>query len=190
MVNPAPEKSAAPPAVPGLWLRWRGPILFVSLGLNLFLVGIMAGGWWHHYQGRHHFMQWARHGMMGEPLGPMGGQQMGGPMGPPVMAAVREAVSRLPEADRKPFEDAMAAQRGQILDMQQEIRRARLKVNDAIRAEPFDAKAMEAALADVRAKVQAIQVRIHTTFIEAVSKLPTDKRRDLAESIANIRMRR
>ena len=169
-------------ATPGFWVRWRGPILFVSLGLNLFLVGVMVGGWWHSHRGMHRQMMMAQQGaMMGE--------YRGGPMGPPVMIAVREAVQRLPEADRRVFEDAMAAQRGQIMEMQQDVRRARLKVNDAIRAEPFDAKAMTDALAQVREKLQAIQVRIHTTFVEAVSKLPADKRRDLAESIANIRMR-
>ncbi|MGQ0676329.1 MAG: periplasmic heavy metal sensor [Rhodospirillales bacterium] len=203
MVAATPETPGPAPTGAGRWARWRGPVLFISLGLNLFLVGIMAGGWWHHHQGRH----WRQH-VMGQQMGQIGmhrggampgqmgqmgmpgrpGEAAGGPMRGG-MAAIREAIQQLPEADRKPFEEAMAQRRAEVQQLQQDVRHARLKANDAMRAEPFDRKAMADALAGVREKIMAIQAKLHEGLVDAVSKLPADKRRDFAETISTLRSR-
>jgi uncharacterized membrane protein len=191
MVSATPETPAPSPKAAGGWARWRGPVLFVSLGLNLFLVGAFAGGWWHQHQGRYWRHQWmprqmgqtAPMGMPGRPGEPGAGPMRGG------MAAIGEAVRQLPETDRKPFEEAMARRRAEVQQLQQDVRHARLKVNDAIRAEPFDAKAMAAALSVVREKILAMQTKLHEGFVEGVSKLPADKRRDFAEALATLRSR-
>lgn len=166
------------------WARWRGPVLFVSLGVNLFLIGVMAGGWWHQHHGR----GWRHHGMgqhmqMGRP-GQMGGAPMRGGM-----AVLRDAIQQLPESERKLFEEAMAARRAEAQQLQTDIRQARMKVNDAIRAEPFDRKTMADALAVVRDKITTMQAKLHEGFVDAVAKLPADKRRDFAEKLANLRQR-
>jgi uncharacterized membrane protein len=181
MVTPTPE---TPKPVTG-WARWRGPVLFVSLGLNLFLVGAMAGGWWHQHQGRgwRHHMGAQQMGQMARP-GEIAGTPMRGGM-----AVLREAIQQLPEAERKLFEDSIAQRRADVQQLQTDIRQARMKVNEAIRAEPFDRKAMADGLAVVRDKVMAMQAKLHEGFVEGVSKLPADKRRDFADKIANLRQR-
>lgn len=178
MVTPAIDT----PPTPGRWARWRGPVLFVSLGVNLFLVGIMAGGWWHGHHGRY----W-RHQMMGQQMGQAGMPGMPGQRNG--MAVLREAIRELPAADRKPFEDAMERRRAEVQQLQQDVRQARLKVNETMRAEPFDPKAMAAALAAVRDRIMTMQTKLHDGFVDAVAKLPADKRRDLAEKIAALRSR-
>ncbi len=184
MVTPAAD---TPPS-PSRWARWRGPVLFISLGLNLFLVGAMAGGWWHQHQGR----AW-RHHMMGQQMGQMGMPGRPGEVGGAPMrggfAVLRDAIQQLPEADRKLFEEAMAARRPDVQQLQQDVRHARLKVNDTIRAETFDRKAMADGLAAVRDKIMAMQAKLHEGFVDAVSKLPADKRRDFAEKLAALRSR-
>lgn len=185
--TPGPTPKAAGPGT-GRWARWRGPVLFVSLGLNLFLAGIMAGGWWQHHQGRH----WRPH-VMGQQMGQMGmpgrpGDAAPGPMRGG-MAVIRQAIQQLPEADRKPFEEALAQRRAEVQQLQQDVRHARLKANDAMRAEPFDRKALADALAGVREKIMAIQARLHEGLVDAVAKLPADKRRDFAEALATLRSR-
>lgn len=180
MVTATPDSSAPK----GRWARWRGPVLFVSLGLNLFLVGVMAGGWWHQHHGRgmrHHMM--GQHMQMGRP-GEIGGMPMRGGM-----AVLRDAIQQLPEADRKLFEDSMAQRRAEVQQLQQDVRTARQKVNETIRAEPFDKKAMAGALAAVRDKIMTMQARLHDGFVEAVAKLPADKRREFAEKLATLRSR-
>jgi uncharacterized membrane protein len=198
MVGATPETPGPAPKAAGGWARWRGPVLFVSLGVNLFLVGAFAGGWWHQPHGRYWWRHYMAQQQMAQPgrMGPMGQMGMPGRPGEPSagpmrggMAAIGEAVRQLPEAERKPFEEAMAQRRGEVQQLQQDVRHARLKVNDAIRAEPFDRKAMADALAAVREKILAMQTKLHEGFVEGVSKLPADKRRDFAEALATLRSR-
>lgn len=184
MVTPAADT----PSAPTRWARWRGPVLFISLGLNLFLVGAMAGGWWYQYHGHA-----GRHHMIGQHMRQMGGPGRPGEVGgAPMrggMAVLRDAIQQLPEADRKLFEDSIAARRAEVQQLQQDVRQARMKTNETIRAEPFDRKAMADALAAVRDKIMAMQTKLHEGFVDAVAKLPADKRREFAEKLAALRSR-
>lgn len=182
------EQPGTAPAPKTGWARWRGPALFASVCLNLFLIGLMIGG----KLPPHHRPHWlggppphARLGdgpppsIPGRPGNPGGPREGGG--GP---LAFRQAVQALPEPDRRAFEEAMEAARTDIQANQRELRQARQRVNDAIRAEPFDQKAVAAALADVRQRQDAIQQRLHAGTAEAVSKLSAESRRQFADNLA------
>jgi uncharacterized membrane protein len=190
---------AAPPDVPPDasmktgWARWRGPALFASVCLNLFLVGLMIGG---AVSPRHrpHWLGGPPHARMaemppgapgqpGRPGGP--GREGGGPGGggPGPQLAFRQAVQALPDVDRRAFEEAMEAVRSDIQSSQRELRQARQRVNDAIRAEPFSKDAVLEALADVRRRLQAIQLRQHAGTAEALEKLSPEVRRQFADNL-------
>ncbi|MBL8704977.1 MAG: periplasmic heavy metal sensor [Rhodospirillales bacterium] len=191
MVTAPPDASAK-----SGWGRWRGPALFASVCLNLFLIGLMIGG----VVPPRHRPHWlggppphARMAEMppgapgqamrpGAPGGP--GREGGGPGGGGAQLAFRQAVQALPDADRRAFEEAMEAVRGDIQSAQRELRQARLRVNDAIRAEPFNKGAVLDALADVRRRLEAIQQRQHAGTAEALAKLSPDSRRQFAENLS------
>lgn len=195
MVTVPPETPAAPPAAPrpGGWARWRGPVLFVSLCLNLFLVGLMIGG----AVPPHHRPHWldfhareagprepGRPGMQGMAQGIQGAI----PGGPGAALAFRQAVQSLPERDRQVFEEAMEGARGEVVRQQRELRQARQRIGDIVRAEPFDRQAALKALDDIRQRQQAIQQRLHAGTVDALARLPADSRRQFADALAQ-RMR-
>jgi len=171
------------------WARWRGPALFASVCLNLFLIGLMIGG----AVSPRHRPHWlggppphARlgdgppPGIAGRPGAPGGPGRDGGP-GPQL--AFRQAVQALPDTDRRAFEEALEAVRGDIQSSQRELRQARQRVNDAIRAEPFSKDAVLDALADVRRRLEAIQLRQHAGTAEALAKLSPEVRRQFADNL-------
>lgn len=182
--DPAPKQG---------WARWRGPVLFVSLGLNLFLIGIMLGGvvrhpFMHHWLGRDR-MAAAPHVALDPPPppplrqgGPAGGGPVaGGPGGGNLAQSFRQAIQALPEADKRIFDESMESARAESRRAQPELRQARQRVNDAIRAEPFDKQALLQALAEVRQRQDAIQLRLHTDTAEAMARLSPEARRQFAD---------
>lgn len=179
----------ATPAKTG-WARWRGAALFASVCLNLFLVGLMIGG----SVPLHHRPHWlggpdrraeapphpGQPGRPGAPGGP--GREASGPQ-----LAFRQAVQALPDSDRHAFEEAMEAVRSDIQSSQRALRQSRQRINDAIRAEPFDKKALLDAFAEVRQRLEAIQQRQHAGTAEALAKLSPDIRRQFADNLASRR---
>jgi uncharacterized membrane protein len=193
MVTPTPD----PPAIgkPGGWQRWRGPALFASFCLNLFLVGLMIGG----AVPPHHRPHWfGRAHLAGEPPAPpprdiarepgrpgMPGLSQGMSGGPGGGAlAFRQAIQSLPESDRRVFEAAMEDARPEIVRQQRDLRQARQRIGEIVRAEPFDRQAALKALEEVRQRQQAIQQRLHAGTVEALAKLPADSRRQFADALA------
>ncbi|MCK6449595.1 MAG: periplasmic heavy metal sensor [Alphaproteobacteria bacterium] len=162
------EPGAAPPAEANRGRRrgWRGPALFASLVLNLFLIGLIAGGWAHHRHG----LGWIV-GMPGE----RGAPRFAG--GPPI----RQAVQSLPEADQRVFKETMGALRPEIGREQQAIRRLRERATEAVRAEPFDRAGFLAAMAELRQKQLGIQTRVHAGTADALSKLSAESRGQFAD---------
>jgi uncharacterized membrane protein len=59
---------------------------------------------------------------------------------------------------------------------------ARRAVRDALVAEPFDAAALESALAGLRTQTDAAQVALHRALVDAARDLPLEERRRLADS--------
>jgi uncharacterized membrane protein len=196
MVTPASETPASAPKPAG-WRRWRGPALFASVCLNLFLVGLMIGGavpprhrphWFDrgHMAGEPGPRESGRPGMPGQP-GPRGGEggmAQGIPGGPAAALAFRQAIQSLPDADRQVFEEAMEGVRPEVQRARRDLNQVRQRVNDAIRADPFDKQAMVKALDDVRQRQQAIQQRLHAGTVDALAKLSPESRRQFADALA------
>lgn len=175
MVTPAPETPASAAPVAG-WQRWRGPLLFASVCINLFLIGVMIGGAVPPRHRPHWFDRWH---MAGEP-----GPRAGGPgIASGAGLAFRQAVQSLPESDRRVFEESMEGVRPELQRTQRELRQARLRVNDIVRADRFDKPAMLAALGEVRQRQEAVQQRIHTATAEALAKLSPESRRQFADTL-------
>ncbi|MCC6469235.1 MAG: periplasmic heavy metal sensor [Alphaproteobacteria bacterium] len=187
MVTPAPETPASAAPATG-WQRWRGPLLFASVCINLFLVGVMIGGAVPPRHRPHWFDRWHAAGEPGP--GPRAGapgmQAMPGGAGPAL--AFRQAVQSLPASDRRAFEESMEGVRPDLQRSQRELRQARQRVHDIVRADQFDKQAMLAALSDVRQRQEAIQQRIHAAATEALAKLSPESRRQFADTmIARLR---
>jgi len=155
--------------------RWRGPVLFASLVLNLFLIGLMVGGWAHHRHGPGWLF--GMHGERGASrmAGSPGGLRGSG--GPPI----RHAVQSLPEADQQVFKEIMGALRPEIRKEQQELRRLRQRAGEAVRAGSFDRNGFLAAMSEIRQKQVGIQERLHTGTADALAKLSVDSRRQFAD---------
>jgi uncharacterized membrane protein len=149
--------------------RWLTIALVVSLGINLLIVGAIAG---HLLSGQRHM--WQRPGMMqGE-----ASRSSDGP-GDRVIQRMTEAV---PAEHRPAFEAALAQHRARLAEVGRAMREARMKVRDAMVAEPFDRAKLDGAFAELRARSQELQTEVHAAVAEAAAKLPADARQKLAES--------
>ena len=191
MVAAPPDVPPDAPAKTG-WARWRGPALFASVCLNLFLIGLMIGGVVpprhrpHWLGGPPARMAEMPPGAPGQAMRP-GGPGREGSGGGGAQLAFRQAVQALPDSDRHAFEEAMEAVRSDIQSSQRALRQSRQRINDAIRAEPFDKKALLDAFAEVRQRLEAIQQRQHAGTAEALAKLSPDIRRQFADNLASRR---
>jgi uncharacterized membrane protein len=141
--------------------KWVLAALVVSLGLNLFVGGVVIG------RGLHHHRDWSA-----ERPSPDREHR--------VIAFIGRMAMALPPEDRAKFMAKMEGYRAELVQADRNFRDARKKVQDAIAAEPFDRNALESALGDVQAKMGDLQKVLHRALSDAVSALPPDARRKLA----------
>ncbi|MAJ62857.1 MAG: hypothetical protein CL558_02290 [Alphaproteobacteria bacterium] len=125
--------------------------LFLSLGLNLALGGFIAGkGGFRHGPGGH------------------------------VARGFHEVARTMNDADRKvlreAFKEGMSAMRG----AREERRELGGAVRRALKAEPFDRAALEAAMADFDQHRDRVGSAMQSAFVEAAGRLSPDGRRKLA----------
>ncbi|HSE79866.1 MAG TPA: periplasmic heavy metal sensor [Alphaproteobacteria bacterium] len=140
--------------------KWLALALLVSLGVNLFLGGLLAG----RYFGPQH-RTFARSEAYERP-----GQEF-----------FRRLIGRVPAEHRAAFEDVLSAKRPDMERTSQALRESRTKIREAVRAEPFDRAKLEAAFAEVRERNMALQKSVHEAMAEAVQKLPAEARGRLSE---------
>jgi uncharacterized membrane protein len=148
--------------------RWLTIALVISLGINLLILGAVAG---HLLSGHRHM--WQRPGMMQGEAGR--GADRPGDM------VIQRMTAALPAEHRPAFEAAMAQHRPQLVESGRAVREARTKVRDAMVAEPFDRAKLDAAFAELRARSQELQTAVHTAVSDAAVKLPAEARQKLAE---------
>lgn len=148
--------------------RWLTIALVISLGINLLILGAIAG---HLLSGQRHM--WQRPGMMQGEAGR--GSDRPGDM------VIQRMTAALPAEHRPAFEAAMAQHRAQLVEAGRTVRDARMKVRDAMVAEPFDPAKLDAAFAELRARSQELQTAVHAGVSAAAAKLPADARQKLAE---------
>lgn len=143
---------------------WLAVILFASLGLNLFLVGIF-GGHWLVANVMHHRRAEPAHSLM---------DRMAASLPPPYRATFEETVAK-----HRPTVDEAAAS----------FREARTKVREALLREPFDRAAVDAAFTDLRARNETLQMAIQAAIADAAARLPADARERLVNWRAGGRRR-
>jgi uncharacterized membrane protein len=142
---------------------WVLVLLVVSLALNLFLGGLMAGRW---FSGPHH-------------RAPMAAAERG-PAGEPNRILQRMAATVPPE-HRGAFEAAIAKHHERIVQAATQSREARERVRDILRKEPFDRASLDLAFENVRVHNMALQSEIQAAIAEAASQLPPDARQRLSD---------
>jgi uncharacterized membrane protein len=140
------------------WIAVLSAALFVSLALNIFVAGWVAG-----------------HGI-GRPGGP-GMMSEGG-----IRLGMQRVLRVLPPDDRKLMEGLFEARRSAIRGAFEALREAREAVGDTLRAEPFDQAAFERAYAEMRRRSAEIQESIHDVIMAAAPRLSPTGRRELAEA--------
>lgn len=141
--------------------------LLLSLAVNVLLAATLAAGAWRQSH--------------------RGAETGGGPMRMPGPAQIARA---LPEADRPVLREVLSSHRGEMRPRVVEARRARRAVRDALLAEPFDAKALDVALAEMRARDGEVIAFAQGLLAEVAGKVSPEGRAGLAKAIERARERR
>ena len=133
-------------------------LLIVSVVLNVFLLGAIAGGTY----------RW-----MEKQKADVIAQQRG----------LRFAAAELPEARRDQLRDALRQTRRDSLPLIIGARSGRLDVVQALAAPQFDRNALDAALARTREADVAVRARVEGTVAEFASTLTPDERLKLVDAL-------
>jgi len=142
---------------------WVLIVLIVSLGLNLFLGGLMVGRWF-----------------SGPPHRPPFVMNDRGPAGEPNRILQRMAAA-LPPDHRPAFETVIAKHRERVMQAAGQAREAREQVRKTLRQEPFDRAALDRAFESLRQSNTVLQQEVQNTIGDAAAMLPADARQRLAD---------
>jgi uncharacterized membrane protein len=134
--------------------------LIVSLALNLFMFGILVGGF--------------AHGMRPPPPPPHGGPEM----------RLMQLLEILPESSRERISPLLDKHVLEIRDKMDALRQAKRAVHTCLTKENFDAAALADSLARVQQTMFAVQTVTHNSFVEVVSQLNREERQKLSESMS------
>lgn len=151
-------------------VRWLAIGLFASVGLNVFVVGAMVGGW---ARGRHMPPPIAA---APEAVAPSAGEAT-------ARGFLQRMMAALPPDQQPGFEAKLQSHRPAIQQAQQELRAARLKLRDRVTAETVDRAGIEAAYAELRTRNAAVQKAIHDAVIDASIDLPAESRRMMVRRV-------
>jgi uncharacterized membrane protein len=130
-------------------------LFLVSLGINLFLGGVIATRW-------------------------MTRRPPHGDLRPFPVMRMRRALG--PEADPA-IDRAMGRHSRELARRQRETRDARQRAFEALSAEPYERENAAAALADFRAKLGAMQQTMDDVMLEFAAELTPQQRRRLQEAM-------
>ena len=143
-------------------LRW---LLLGSLSLNLLLAMVLLGWAWR--LPSHTPIEAEVFRELREPGSPLRWQR--------VLEPERRDVVRA----------SLAPERQRLREAARAARLARTEVADALRSEPFDAARLQAALAEQRAREQAIAERVHAGLQRLATALAPEERQRLAERLGD-----
>ena len=138
--------------------KWLVTGLAVSLAINLFFIGVVAGR--------------SLNGIK-PPPGP----------GDPTLGYIR-GLRNLPADKQAMIRPILRHHFRALRPTLRQIRPARHKVIEALKASPFDARKLEQALAHLRQVLGTTQAESHASLVEIASKLSATERRQLAEFIS------
>lgn len=86
------------------------------------------------------------------------------------------AVGHPPQVIREKMDVELRADDGSIRGAIDSVRDARREVRSAMRADPFDAAALDKAYADLRARSTDLQTAVHRATARAIAASPTEER--------------
>jgi uncharacterized membrane protein len=135
--------------------------LFVSLAVNLFVLGALAGVY-----------------LFGPRLHHRPPEFRGG--GPAMMMAA----AALPESERAAYQDALRAEASRVAPQVHEARRIRRAAWARLAADPLDAAAINADLARARALETQSRADVDTAVLGFAAKLPAADRARLSAALA------
>jgi uncharacterized membrane protein len=138
--------------------KWLIGIAAVSLCVNLFLVGLMAG---HRIYGP---------GLFGHD-GPGDGPRRG----------LEAMIAGMPEDLRPLIKEKFEAAKPQFQAQRDKIRAARDKVTTAAEAEPFDPAAFDQAFKELQDSMAGMGAIAHQTIREILPQIPAEQRKQLVE---------
>lgn len=141
----------------GSGAKWLIGVAAVSLCVNLFLVGLMAGHWIY------------GPGFLGR----------GGPDGP--RRGLEAMIAGVPEDLRPLIKQRFEAAKPQFEAQREAIQTARDKVVAAAEAEPFDPAAFDQSFKNLQAAMDGMGAIAHQTIREIMPQIPADKRKQLVE---------
>lgn len=135
--------------------------LIVSLIANALLIGLLIGG-----------------GL---------GQRKAGP--PPASIGGEQALMRgldqaLPASERRDVRQAFRRAFAESRDERKQLRDARRELTRLFANEPYDAEAVQTALADMRAADDAMKAKMHDLLAEQLGKLSVEQRRALIRDLS------
>lgn len=183
--------------------------LFVSLGVNLFLGGLLVGSMddrdEHHHPG-HHPPESIR---PGDRLGPPNVRARPGPPtpgregrpgdrgprrrgdgGPDDLVLLRSMVRVMGGPSDPRVRKVRESSRDDIREMRQSMRAAREKVETAFAKEPFDDAALAAAMEEVRQRGTEAQKRAQDSVLELAAVMTDEERKKLRQLAHDDRDRR
>lgn len=149
--------------------RYLGLALLASLGVNLFLVGILAGDW---VRGR----ALATREPPAATTDARGGDTI-------ARGAVQRLLAAVPEAQRPEVERRLGAHRRDIQRANQQLREARERVQRVASADTLDRAELERAYAEQRERAAAVQKAIQVAAIDAIADLPPETRRAIVAAV-------
>ncbi len=150
--NGSRDAVAAGPA----WRRWAGPLLLVSLMANLLVVGALAGSY-------------------------MAGQRHGPLAFAPIDRGLMGYLRTLPDERRIAILTGIEQSRGRLQAERRKVREARKVALSALANEPFDASALESAIAGANAAEGSLQAVSNAIFVSVAKRMTPEERRALKE---------
>ena len=141
--------------ISGSGARWLVGGTVVSLCINLFLIGLMAGHWFY-------------------------GPSRSGP-GPGPKSGMEAMINGLPEEVRPIFKQEFGAAKPQFDAARDHVRSARDKVEKVAKADPFDLAAFDQAFDDLQTAMDEVQKIAHSTIGKILPQLSAKQRHDLVE---------
>lgn len=122
-------------------------VLFLSLGANLVIAGFAAS-------------------------------RFGGPHRPPnlIERIVAIGIRAFPPQVRTAIQVRADERRDELRELVSAVQESRMRMVEAMRADPFDAAALDAAFADLRAQVTALQEAGQEIVGDAIATAPADAR--------------
>jgi uncharacterized membrane protein len=101
-------------------------------------------------------------------------------------ALMNRLVQGLAEKDRQIIQDAFARRQTALAEKLDTARLAKLKVQEALRAEPFDPSQFNAALQNLDSQMSALPHVFQNLMMEVAPRVSVESRRQLADRFSNI----